>query len=702
MAGSGRSSCLAAFVAVGERWYGPAVPKWGLTEEMRATRPYDLEAELLAPAKIITDPVHGDIRLTELERRVVDSPAFQRLRRVRQLGTTHLVYPGATHTRFSHSLGAVEAAQKLFDVVLEQRGGLNPKREDLFGEWLELDAHRPKDAAPAALRRVAEAIVLTRLGALLHDLCHIPFGHTIEDELGLLVPHDENRIRFDRLWAGIDGSARQAIEHGTSAEGRTLFDDMLPLILSKLDEKGQKPTTEPEDGEEDDDVGAPEISYPFAQDIVGNTISADLLDYLTRDHRFTGLPASMGERFLDGFYVSRSDARKPRRMVLRIVKRQRERRDTISELLKYLRFRYELSERVLTHHAKLAADAMVGKLLGLYSDLLLRNAFEQRARSNAGVKARLTKLARDDVSRMATEVEAELGAQSYARLEEKVRENLEDIMLEHGDDGLLERMRWETRDATSKDPLRLGIQSLASAVLERRLYKSIAHFGDLAHAERLWEAFGKRASARRSVERAVARFAELAEPWRVAVWIPPEKMRLKPALVLVDDDDVLTTLLKRERPPRGEGRGIDIYQSHRGLWALEIFVHADVRAVHPEVVPWLQAMFAEKLEIRAWTDATAPVQVADVAHDELGDQLRLTRGEKELLHELTPSFREGSVAADPDATRGALVDELREAASKAGFGAQNLEESPRGEADEAPPEALDIDVTAGKQEGLDV
>ena len=109
------------------------MPKWGLSETMRGVRPYGLPAALLAPAKVITDPVHGDIHLTEIERRVVDSPSFQRLRRVRQLGATHLVYPGATHTRFSHSLRAVEAAQRLLDVVLEQRGGLNPKLDDLFG-----------------------------------------------------------------------------------------------------------------------------------------------------------------------------------------------------------------------------------------------------------------------------------------------------------------------------------------------------------------------------------------------------------------------------------------------------------------------------------------------------------------------------------------------------------------------------------------
>ena len=57
-------------------------------------------------------------------------------------------------------------------------------------------------------------------------------------------------------------------------------------------------------------------------------------------------------------------------MVLRVVKQDRERKDTLTELLKFLRYRYELSERAFAHHAKLAADAMVGKLLQLFSDAL--------------------------------------------------------------------------------------------------------------------------------------------------------------------------------------------------------------------------------------------------------------------------------------------------------------------------------------------
>ena len=185
-------------------------------------------------------------------------------------------------------------------------------------------------------------------------------------------------------------------------------------------------------------TGVADISYPFAQDIVGNTISADLLDYLTRDHRFTGLPASLGQRFLDGFYVSRSDADKPQRMVLRIVKRKRERQDTITELLKYLRYRYELSERALAHHAKLAADAMIGKLLGLYHDRLLREAIEERAESSPALRDRLEGVSRNDVAAMTSAVSAVNRGAGLPIIRAAAGERLESVMLEHSDDGLLE------------------------------------------------------------------------------------------------------------------------------------------------------------------------------------------------------------------------------------------------------------------------
>ena len=89
------------------------------------------------PARLYRPRTRCILYLTELEVRIVDTPAFQRLRKVKQLGTTHLVYPGDTHTRFAHSLGSLRVAQDLMDVVIDQRSARNPPK-DLFRQW-EID-----------------------------------------------------------------------------------------------------------------------------------------------------------------------------------------------------------------------------------------------------------------------------------------------------------------------------------------------------------------------------------------------------------------------------------------------------------------------------------------------------------------------------------------------------------------------------------
>ncbi len=68
----------------------------------------------------ITDPVHKYIRFSQLEKQVIDSPAFQRLRRIRQLAGAHLVYPSAQHSRFEHSLGAMHIAGLAGETLLRK------------------------------------------------------------------------------------------------------------------------------------------------------------------------------------------------------------------------------------------------------------------------------------------------------------------------------------------------------------------------------------------------------------------------------------------------------------------------------------------------------------------------------------------------------------------------------------------------------
>jgi len=101
----------------------------------------------------IIDPIHDFIRVSGTELKIIDSPIFQRLRRIRQLSGAHLTYPGAQHTRFEHSLGVMHISAQAGQ-ALQEKGIL--KKDDIEN---------------------------LRLAALLHDIGHGPFSHLFEEVL---------------------------------------------------------------------------------------------------------------------------------------------------------------------------------------------------------------------------------------------------------------------------------------------------------------------------------------------------------------------------------------------------------------------------------------------------------------------------------------------------------------------------------------
>ncbi|MFV2016482.1 MAG: HD domain-containing protein, partial [Candidatus Heimdallarchaeota archaeon] len=114
--------------------------------------------------KRIADPIHGLIRLTELESKVLESPYFQRLRDVRQLGIAEYVYPGATHSRFTHSLGVLHNVTLMFDAAYKNWS----RNSDICGNIDDDNVFSER------------SLQLTRLAALCHDLGHLPFSHNLE------------------------------------------------------------------------------------------------------------------------------------------------------------------------------------------------------------------------------------------------------------------------------------------------------------------------------------------------------------------------------------------------------------------------------------------------------------------------------------------------------------------------------------------
>ena len=257
---------------------------------------------------VMREPVHGDVYLTHEELRILDTPEMQRLRGVKQLGTAYLVYPGALHTRFDHSIGTVHMAQQMIDAI---------------NMSFELD--------PAGTVGVsAEEARVIRIAALLHDVTHIPFGHNIEDQDGLFERHD-SAYRYRLMLSKGRALGRLLIELGLERE-----------VFSVL----VKPGTE----------GRREIPAYWSQ-IISGTIAADILDYLARDAYFTGLRLSVDQRVTNYFKIHRASGN----LYIDLSKHELLREDILSEIVRMLEARYYFSERVYYHHAKVAAGALVAR-----------------------------------------------------------------------------------------------------------------------------------------------------------------------------------------------------------------------------------------------------------------------------------------------------------------------------------------------------
>jgi len=127
----------------------------------------------------IRDVIYGFVKLDAQELEIINQPAFQRLRRIRQLSLTEMVYPGANHTRFEHSIGVMQMATDMYDCITE-------KSRELLNELLSMDE--------AGIKRWRKVI---RLAALLHDIGHPPFSHSGEDLLPLKPDKKQDRFSHE-------------------------------------------------------------------------------------------------------------------------------------------------------------------------------------------------------------------------------------------------------------------------------------------------------------------------------------------------------------------------------------------------------------------------------------------------------------------------------------------------------------------------
>ncbi len=199
--------------------------------------------------KIIRDPIHGDIKVEGLFVDLLETPELQRLYNIKQLGFAHLVFPGAHHTRLEHSLGTYDIASKAGDHL---------KFEESEKEILSC-------------------------AALLHDIGHGPFSHTLES----ILRESLNVDHMDLAEKMIFGS----YEIFEAAEKEIIDSPSVCEILDKysIDKKMVA-----------DIIKGDESKKPYLCHLLNGVVDVDQLDYLTRDAYYTGVAYGMidTERFL--------------------------------------------------------------------------------------------------------------------------------------------------------------------------------------------------------------------------------------------------------------------------------------------------------------------------------------------------------------------------------------------------------------------
>ena len=469
-----------------------------------------------------------DVTVNDLEIRIVHTRQFQRLFYLRQLGLAYLVYPGATHTRGVHSLETLYQANRILDSLKERY------KEKAEGEKLGLTEFNCQ---------------ATRLAALLHDIGHIPFSHTLEDEHCVLRKHDgEERVNdaFRLLLNDIGDISPKEKEY---------LDEAMKILIAVSSK---------------DDA-----SKDWRSDIVGNTICADLLAYVNTDSAWTGIEKRSGHyRIYDYFAIDYRDntkgggtpAQKPvngqdesatQRLCIQLTKNGVLRTDVVSAILDILGIRYTITERVLFHHAKCVASAMLARA------------------------ARLCNLRDEDC---------------HCLQEDKEKEkSIQRSLLRMGDEAFLDLLDNRASEPGKQDGLRL-IQQLRSRNLYKRIFKVSTRERD-AKNDGAGDTFSERWRDRNTVEDTLASIEDnLGIPrGSLVLWCsdPKAGKKLVRVHVIWESEDCKGALELRDerikaRFPTVHKRVKAVEEQYNDLWCLWVAMDPAHLEKAPQVIQALE------------------------------------------------------------------------------------------------------------------
>ena len=196
--------------------------------------------------KIIIEPVHGDIGLSKLETQLIDTPTFQRLRGIKQLGFAHTVYPSAKHSRFEHSLGVMHIMSRVISNISKK-----------FSK---------------------EDIQKLRIAALLHDVGHYPYSHVME------------KVNWDSARKYLKKREEDEIRENNTYRKFPSHEDLGKIIITKRKDIREILENNDIDPKEIVSLVQGAHQYQLLPSLLNRSFDIDRLDYLVRDAISTGLP----------------------------------------------------------------------------------------------------------------------------------------------------------------------------------------------------------------------------------------------------------------------------------------------------------------------------------------------------------------------------------------------------------------------------
>lgn len=538
------------------------------------------------------------VRLSELL--FINTKTFQRLNFIKQLGLAYLVYPFALHTRASHCLDCLHMSHLFVEqlrINIEQSTALNDEEKKKILERLENDV---------------ESI---RAAALLHDIMHIPFAHTLEDENKIFQRGDKSKridLMIDKLKGELEKFDTSSLDPANLASYRifsfsnqkefkeamkraknlledvrkvlwtiALHDDIERKIQAKIDSgtpKNHVFQKVKKNIEENSRVSILEAERYYMADVIGNTISADLLSYILRDPEFTGIETKPGGwyRLLEYLELVRDDVGRLR-LTIKLTKKGEWRQDAFSTIIRILNVRYDLTEQVTYHHAKLSASAMLGKI------------------------AQLCNLTESDEF-------YDVGDEGFLKLLKG--------RIEHVKNG-------EIKNRTKEDGK--GAEKLLESLLSRRLYKRfhVLHSNTSPRGFDLSEKYSNPVE-REKLEKRIEEMLSLT-PGSVIIFCPAKSGTLKEAEALVTyekvkyegtlepvtlplNNDECLMFLEEKRGKSTANKVRNVEEQYKDLWKLYVFVD-------PSIIP-----------IYGW-------EVKRILNDELGCDLNFDLSYLELMPE---------------------------------------------------------------------